>query len=124
MLWSNLHDLLNHRHIARRHDALDSVNRLLDKNEKVKETLGQLRLPRGHTSITLQRWDLTRLLEVLHPSQRTDQEPALPTGPVAVVRHAELEYLVDGRRRVNHWIRNGIPGPIGFWSSRTGRNDI
>ena len=111
MLWSELHDLLKYRHILPGDDALDSVNRLLDKNEKVKDTLGRLQLRRGRTSITLERWELTRLVEVLHPSQQTDDEPTLPTGAVAVVRDGALEFLVDGRRRVNHWIRNGTIGP-------------
>ncbi len=69
MLWNELHDLLKYRHIAHGHDALDSVNRLLDKNDKVKDIVGRLQLPRGHTSITLEHWDLIRLVEVLHPSQ-------------------------------------------------------
>jgi len=54
-LWRELHELLRFRHIAPGHDALDSVNRLLDKNEKVQESLGRLQLPRGRTLIALER---------------------------------------------------------------------
>jgi len=36
-LWDELHEVLKHRHIAIGDDALASVNRLLRKNERVKQ---------------------------------------------------------------------------------------
>ncbi len=110
-LWSELHELLRHRHMAPGHDALDSVNRLLRKSERVKETLGSLQLPRGRVSIAVENWELARLVAILHSSQFTDAPPEYETGAVAVVRRDPLDYLIDGRRRINHWKRGGAAGP-------------
>jgi len=43
-LWDELHEVLKHRHIAIGDDAVASVNRLLRKNERVKQTVSSLQL--------------------------------------------------------------------------------
>jgi len=110
-LWKELHELLKHRHMHADHDAIASVNRLLMKNERVKASLGLLHIPRESAKIAVESWDLVRLVSLLDQSQKTEIPPARLTGAVAVVRHGELEFLVDGRRRINAWSRSDATGP-------------
>src|SRR6478609_6563454 len=101
-LWKELDRVLAPRHYAKGHDAFDSINRLLRKNERVKETVGALQLTRGNAIVLVECWDLARLVSLLHASQFTNDEPAFPTGAVVIVRGIDCDFLIDGRRRVNH----------------------
>ncbi len=44
---------------------------------------------------------------VNHQGLKTDKEPHTPSGSVVVVRWDKIDYLMDGRKRINRWIRVG-----------------
>lgn len=67
---------------------------------------------RNYVEITEETWDLPKLASLLHSSQLTTDEPTKPIGAVIVIRRGALEFLVDGRRRINHWRRNAVTGLI------------
>jgi hypothetical protein len=90
------------------HDAIDTVNRLLRKNARVKETVGIFQLRRNQVEISEETWDVPKLVSLLHSSQLTTDEPTKLVGAVVVVHRGALEFLVDGRRRINHWRRNAV----------------
>jgi hypothetical protein len=79
------------------------VNRLLLKNDRVKETMGSFQIRRDLAQIIAEYWDLPKLQSLLTPSQVTTDLPARVTGAIVVVRREILEFLIDGRRRVNYW---------------------
>jgi hypothetical protein len=110
-LLAELHSILEHRHIKSGHDAIATVNRLLQKHPGVAEHCSGMQLPPERTSIQAEAWSIDRLVALLHPSQVRDANPTLPTGAVVVVQHKGWHYMVDGRRRVNYWSSNGLSGP-------------
>jgi hypothetical protein len=73
--------------------------------------MGTFQLARNYVAITDETWDLPKLASLLHSSQLTTDEPTKSIGAVVVVRRGALEFLVDGRRRINYWKRNAVTGP-------------
>lgn len=67
-LWDELHEVLKHRHIAIGDDALASVNRLLRKNERVKQTVSSLQLRPERAGIAEEYWELAKLISLMTPS--------------------------------------------------------
>ena len=110
-LWKELHEVLKHRHIADGDDTLDSINRLLRKNDRVKETMGSFQLRRDRAQITAEYWELQKLVSLMTSSQVTTDKPVATSGAAVVVRREPFEFLVDGRRRINHWERSAALGP-------------
>ena len=110
-LWDELHEVLKHRHIAIGDDALASVNRLLRKNERVKQTVSSLQLRPERAGIAEEYWELAKLISLMTPSQVTNDRPAAESGAVVIVRREPFAFLVDGRRRINHWARISASGP-------------
>jgi len=110
-LWAEFFTLMKWRHIVPGHDLVDTINRLLVKHPVVLDSGRQLRIPHENLAIGVETWELPRLWALIHPKQITDDEPTSTTGAVAVLRWADSEYLIDGRRRINHWHRNAHAGP-------------
>jgi hypothetical protein len=110
-LWSEFFELMKWRHIAHGHDLVDTINRLMAKHPSVVDSGRMVQLPRDKVTISAELWDLSRLWPLIHPKQITPDEPFALSGPVAVLRWDGCHYLVDGRRRINHWQRQGVTGP-------------
>ena len=105
-LWDELCEVLRfHRPSDSCEETLNGIWR---KNPFIKD---QRRLPHlTHNNVRLLRetWSLDRFAELVdHRGLKTDLEPHALTGPIVVVRWAENDYLMDGRKRINHWIRDG-----------------
>ena len=110
-LWHELQEVLKHRHIESGDDALASVNRLLRKKERVKQTVSSLQLHPKRAEIAGESWKLPKLMSLIAPSQVTNDRPAAESGAVVIVRCEPFAFLVDGRRRINHWARISALGP-------------
>jgi hypothetical protein len=110
-LWRELRDVLG-GHIASGHDEVDTFNRLLRKRRKRFEPNLMLQLPDEGLRIRAEEWLLDALWSLLdHPSLIVNDEPNRPEGAVVVVRWDGRNFLMDGRRRINYWKRQGIVGP-------------
>jgi hypothetical protein len=93
------------------HSCAHTVNRLWAKNPFVKHPAALPVISREGFDVTRESWDLDRLWELVHLTQRTDFAPAATHHPIVVVRWEGAEYLVDGRRRICRWMREGDEGP-------------
>lgn len=109
-LWDELRDVLG-PHIAPGHDSIDTINRLLRKSPWFPRPDAAIQIPRDNLGISEESWNLERLWPLIHQRQVTSSEPASTNGAVIVLRWNQLEHLMDGRRRINHWRRNNVVGP-------------
>ena len=109
-LWNEYRGVIA-RHIVPGHDVIDTVNRLLRKNPWLRGSGDRFQIKRSGLFITDESWILSRLWRLIHPEQVTPHEPASTTGAVLLLRHDRTDYLMDGRRRINYWHRNAMPGP-------------
>jgi hypothetical protein len=108
-LWDELRHVMR-RHIKAGHDAIDTINRLLRKNPWLLESGSTLQIPPENLCISEESWQLDRLWLVLHSSQVVSDEPVTPEGAVVILRWGDQHYLMDGRRRINHWKRVNAAG--------------
>lgn len=68
-------------------------------------------ISREEFDVAREAWDLERLWKLIHGTQQTDLPPAATHHPIIVVRWDGADYLIDGRRRINRWKREGMEGP-------------
>jgi hypothetical protein len=108
-LWSEYQSIIA-RHILPGHDVVDTVNRLLRKSPWLKDSGEHFQISRNGLFITEASWALSRLWRLIHPAQITQDEPTFTAGAVVLLRHGGTDHLMDGRRRINHWQRNGKQG--------------
>jgi hypothetical protein len=108
-LWEEVRDVMRWRHFAPGHNEIDSIKRLLSRPPWSTD----LGISRRNSKVEVELWDRALLWRLIleNPSLITDKEPAKTSGAIVVVRWAGREYLIDGRRRINHWQRNGVTGP-------------
>jgi hypothetical protein len=99
------------RHILPGHDVVDTVNRLLRKSPWFPQPSAVLQIQRTGLSIVQDTWSLPKLWQLIHPRQVTADEPVSTDGAVLALRCNGSEYLMDGRRRINHWYRHNVQGP-------------
>ena len=97
-------------HIWQGHDVIDTVNRLLRKSPWFANPEETLQIPRSNLAMTQESWALSRLWSLIHLKQVTEVEPNSIDGAILTVRCKGNDYLMDGRRRINHWHRNGAVG--------------
>jgi hypothetical protein len=98
-------------HICPGHDVVDTVNRLLRKSPWFTHPEGTLQIPRTNLAMAEDSWGLPRLWQLIHAKQITEVEPASTDGAVLTLHCKGSDYLMDGRRRINHWHRNAVVGP-------------
>jgi hypothetical protein len=109
-LWKELESVVA-QHIEPGHDVIDTVNRLLRKNPWLRDSGSALQIPKVGLDLLVEAWELDQLWLLVHASQVTAVEPVLLSGAVVVLRWDRAEYLMDGRRRINHWKRQQAHGP-------------
>jgi hypothetical protein len=93
------------------HSCVHTVNRLWAKDPFVKDPGVLPVISREAFDVSREAWDLDRLWKLIHDTQRTDFPPVAMHHPVVVVRWRGTDYLIDGRRRINRWMREGMEGP-------------
>ena len=109
-LWEEVRVVIG-GHIESGHDEVDTINRLLRKNPWLRDRGERLQIPRRGLEVSSEEWPLSKLWPLLHSSHITEQPPGRPKGAVIVLRSHGHELLIDGRRRINFWHREGISGP-------------
>jgi hypothetical protein len=91
--------------------CLETLNRLWRKNQAMWGMANVSPMQESSLRITRESWDLARLWSLLHPTQVTPKPPDSLEYELVVVRTRAKDYLIDGRRRINHWKRTLDDGP-------------
>lgn len=91
--------------------SMETLNRLLHKHPEASPALLSTRITRESHRLTAESWDPGRLWKLVLPSQVTHDPPRSAQEAVIVARIDGAEYLLDGRRRINYWKREGLPWP-------------
>lgn len=63
-------------------------------------------------AVVEESWDLPKLQGLLHVEQETPTPPNSRDGAIIVLRWNGRDYLIDGRRRINQWVREKTSGPF------------
>jgi len=99
-LWVELTQVLaNHRGAS----AFKKLVRLLEKHPARPTPSPQLR--ENRLLIEAQEWGTERLWAALDAAQHTEKNPHAAAGAIVVLRCADTDFVLDGRRRINHWHR-------------------
>ena len=107
-LWDELCGIVAY-HDKPGHDCITTLNRLLHKHPSVKSQHLSIRISRESHRLTVESWKPDRLWQLILPSQKTRDPPRSVQEAIIVARFDGADYLIDGRRRINYWNREGLP---------------
>lgn len=93
------------------HSCIDTLNRIWAKDPAGDNPSPLPVISREASEVTRESWGLDRLWGLIHELGHTDVPPKSTTPPVIVLRWDGVDYLIDGRRRINHWKRGAERGP-------------
>jgi hypothetical protein len=93
------------------HSCIDTLNRIWAKDPTGVNPRPLPVVSRQASEVTKESWGLDRLWNLIHELGMTDVPPRSTTPAVIVLRWDGVDYLIDGRRRINHWQRNADQGP-------------
>jgi hypothetical protein len=91
--------------------AIAKVNRLWDKHPSSTKPNPLPTLTESDLDVVAEEWQVEDLWAIVHEKQRTHEKPKQDTGAVVVLCWNGSKYLLDGRRRINHWWREKFAGP-------------
>ena len=110
-LWDETCEVLKHHYLAG-HSCIDTINRLLRKNPHVQNPRSPPQVKREKLTVSAENRSLSQLWTLIHATQVTQTPPGQVGRAIVVLRlHDGSEYLMDGRRRINLWKRQGTDGP-------------
>jgi hypothetical protein len=109
-LWDEVAEVLKW-HNRSGHNCVDTINRLLAKHPAARKLAKHLRVQRESSSVCAESRSIETLWHLIHPKLVTRAAPHATNVPVVVLRFSGVEYLLDGRRRINYWNRTNEPGP-------------
>lgn len=107
-LWDELRDIISY-HDKPGDDCIETLNRLLHKHPLATPRHRATRIARDTHHLTVEVWDPARLWQLIQPSQVTQDPPRSAQDAVIVARFEGADFLIDGRRRINYWKREGLP---------------
>lgn len=110
MLWNELENTLQHHAERKNQTPIDTLNRLFRERFPKSSHASLPRLDRSTCSIDAKDFPLQDLLR-LHGLETTEKVPTRSNGAIIVAEQEEGFYLIDGRRRINQWIREDHQGP-------------
>jgi hypothetical protein len=109
-LWDEVCDVLKW-HYRPGHSCVDTINRLRAKHPVARRLGTAFRVQRESLVIRVDSRSIEQLWLLIHPKLVTRAPPHATDAPVVVLRSDGVEYLIDGRRRINFWSRNNLAGP-------------
>ena len=107
-LWKELCEIIDY-HDKPGDDCIETLNRLLHKHPLARVPLLSMRITRESHRLSVESWSPDRLWQLIQPSQVTHDPPRSAQEAVIVARFGGVDYLIDGRRRINFWKREGLP---------------
>jgi hypothetical protein len=93
------------------HSCVDTINRLRAKHPVARKLGKAFRVQRESLAIRADSRSIEQLRLLIHPKLVTRAPPHATDAPVVVLNSNGVEYLLDGRRRINYWSRNDQAGP-------------
>lgn len=109
-LWDEVCGILKW-HYRPGHGCVDTINRLRAKHPVARRLCKSFRVQRGSLVVRAELRSIEQLWPLIHPKLVTRAPPYATDAPVVVLRSDGVEYLLDGRRRINFWSRNKQAGP-------------
>ncbi len=109
-LWCEACDVLRW-HSKNTDSCIQTLNRLWQKSPWVSSRRALPELVEGQVQLIEEHWNLDRLVTLLHERQQSMSTPHSVTPPIIVVRSDGIDYLIDGRTRINYWARCQTKGP-------------
>lgn len=85
--------------------CIETINRLWQKNQKMWGTSNAPTFHEEELSVYREQWEPERLWNLLHNSQVTELNPASLDHEIVALRFGTKTFILDGRRRINHWKR-------------------
>lgn len=107
-LWEELREIIGY-HDKPGDGCIETLNRLLHKHPLARPSLLAIRIARETHRLSAEEWEPERLWQLIRPSQITQDPPRSAQEAVIVARFEGRDYLIDGRRRINFWKREGLP---------------
>lgn len=106
-LWDELQGIIGY-HARPGDGCIATLNRLLHKHPLAKSHAG-IRITCDTHRLSAESWAPERLWQLIRPWQATRDPPRSAQEAVIVARLEGEDYLIDGRRRINYWKREGLP---------------
>ena len=106
-LWDELKEIIGY-HDKPGDGWIETLNRLLHKHPQARPH-ADIRIARDTHRLSVENWQPERLWQLIQPSQVTHDPPRSAQDAVIVARLKGQDYLLDGRRRINYWKREGLP---------------
>jgi hypothetical protein len=92
--------------------CIETINRLWQKNQRMWGVPHAPKFEESDLRALREQWGLEELWSLLHPSQVTELKPVSVDHDVIAIRPIDKTFILDGRRRINHWKRIGRTEPI------------
>lgn len=108
-LWEELYEVLRHHNISGA-SCQDTLNRLFRKIPHLSERNDLPILSEQTVRVSKESWNIGNLRKLITEKHITDNIPSKTEPPVVVIRWQNDDYLIDGRRRINQWMRIGKDG--------------
>jgi len=109
-LWDEVCGVLKW-HYRAGHGCVDTINRLRAKHPVARKLGKAFRVRRESLVVRAESRSIEQLWPLIHPKLVTRAPPHATDAPVVVLKSDDVEYLLDGRRRINYWSRNNQTGP-------------
>lgn len=108
-LWDEMCSIIKW-HNKSQHCCVDTINRLWKKDPFVKNPNELPMLEKNQLYVTEDMWPLDKLKSFICEKRVTDQDPTSTDGAIIILHRPNMDYLMDGRRRINYWMRNSHEG--------------
>jgi hypothetical protein len=109
-LWDEVCGVLKW-HYRPAHSCVDTINRLRAKHPLARKVGKAFHVQRESLVVRAESRSIKQLWPLIHPKLVTRVLPHATDAPVVVLRSDDVEYLLDGRRRINYWSRHNQAGP-------------
>jgi len=103
-MWQEVTELMR-LHNRERLDIVAQLNRIIRKNPHLQGLEPLPVISKETTSFVVEEWSTLQLMGLLHPKHQTPLDPDSTEPPIIILRWRENDYLIDGRRRINYWLR-------------------
>ena len=109
-LWNEMCQVIK-CHNQAGHSCVDTLNRLWRKDPFAKKLSNLPLLTKDTLEVLEESWTMDRLMTFITPERVTKLAPHSTGGAIVAIRWTTQDFLIDGRRRINHSNRTQSLGP-------------
>jgi len=85
--------------------TIATLNRIWRTHPGIDDSMQLPDITLDNVRCSYEKWNLSQMAALLHAGHVTDKNPRMLGFPIVVIRWRGTDYLLDGRRRINHFIR-------------------